>query len=396
MEKKAVGIICEYNPFHNGHLYHLQKVQELFPEETIILVMTGCFTQRGEPSLISKWDKTDIALHYGVDLVVELPFVFGTQSADTFAKASIILLDALKVSHLVFGTESNDIDSLTKMADFQLHNPLYKEEVKDLLKSGINYPTAMAKALENLSSKKIEKPNDLLGLSYIKAIQEIHSSIIPVSIQRTHDYHNLKLEGSLASASAIRKALQENKDISAFVPSYSLSHLQNPVFIEKYFPFLKYKIYTETPFLKKYKTVDEGLDDRIEKNINKSDSYESFIQNVKTKRYTYNKLSRMCTHILCNFTKEEGKEIQVPTYIRILGFSSKGRSYLKQIKKTVKLPIITRFGDIKSPILDLEMRATKVYASVLPETDKTALIEKEYQSPPIYKDLQNILERKEI
>ena len=158
---KSVGIICEYNPFHNGHLYHLDKVKELYPDHAIILIMSGNFTERGDVSIINKWDKTSIALKYGVDLVIELPYVFASESADKFAYASIRLLDLLGVDALVFGSESNNVDLLYTLADTQLNNKKYDKLVKEYIDEGINYPTALSKALFDITGKKIDKPNDI-------------------------------------------------------------------------------------------------------------------------------------------------------------------------------------------------------------------------------------------
>ena len=164
-----VGIICEYNPFHNGHLYHLNKVKELFPNEIITLVLIGNFVNRGDMSVINKWDKTKLALDYGVDLVVELPFMFATQSADIYAYGAISILDNLKCDYLVFGSESNDIDTLIKIADT-------KVDIKDLLKKGYNYPKAIDIALKKKLNISINTPNDLLGISYIKAIEKLNQN----------------------------------------------------------------------------------------------------------------------------------------------------------------------------------------------------------------------------
>ncbi|HHW68951.1 MAG TPA: nucleotidyltransferase family protein, partial [Tenericutes bacterium] len=142
---KSVGLICEYNPFHNGHLYHLNKIKEMFKDYVVILVLTGNFTQRGDASILNKWDKTDIALHYGIDIVIELPFVFSTQSADTFAKGSIQILEHMKVEHLVFGSESNDIDLLKKLANIQINNIEYETRVKNYVNDGLSYPSAVSK-----------------------------------------------------------------------------------------------------------------------------------------------------------------------------------------------------------------------------------------------------------
>ena len=379
---KSVGIICEYNPFHNGHLYHINKVKELYPDHTIVLVMSGNFTQRGDVSIINKWDKTEIALHYGVDIVVELPYVFATESADKFAKASIEILDQLNVDYIVFGSESNNIEKLKEIADIQLNNKKYDKLVKEYLSEGINYPTALSKAIYTLTNKKIDKPNDILALSYIREIIKQEADIEPISIKRNNDYNSLELNDGMTSASSIRYALENNEDISSYVPDKTKEYLDNPMFNNNYFSLLKYKILTEKD-LSIYQTVDEGIKNRLKKYIINSKDLNEFILKVKTKRYTYNKLNRMFNHIICNFTKEEAEQFTEIEYIRILGFSYKGQTYLNKIKKEIEIPIITTFSNIKSDMLDVEFRTTCVYASVLNEKDKIKLIESEYKNSPI-------------
>ena len=380
---KSVGIICEYNPFHNGHLYHINKIKEMFPNHTIILVMSGNFTQRGDVSLINKWDKCEIALNYGVDLVVELPFVFSTQSADVFANASIKILNGLKCEYLVFGSECNNIKKLTEMAETQLNNKKYDNLVRDYLDEGINYPTALSKALFTLTGKKIDKPNDILGITYIREIIKLKSTIKPICIKRNNDYNSLELNEGITSATSIRYALENNSDIKSYVPEFTLEKLNHPIFNNNYFNLLKYKILSDIDNLDKYLTVDEGIENRIKKYIINSKDMNELILKVKTKRYTYNKLNRMFTHILCNYTKEENREFDTIEYIRILGFNINGQNYLNKIKKEVDIPIITNYSSIKSKMLELEMRVTSIYASILDEKNKIQLIEAEYKNGPI-------------
>ena len=197
---KAVGIICEYNPFHNGHLYHLTKVKELFPNDTIVLVLSPTFSQRGVPSIINKWEKTTLALEYGIDLIVELPYPFACQSADFFAKGSIQILKELKVSNLVFGSECNNIETLTKIAKVQIENKECDNLVQDYLQQGINYPTALSRAIKKLTNECVLNPNDLLGVSYIKEIIKQKSNIIPHCIKRTNDYHSNDAKDGIKSA----------------------------------------------------------------------------------------------------------------------------------------------------------------------------------------------------
>lgn len=382
---RSVGIICEYNPFHNGHLFHLEQIKEKFPNHRIVLVMSGNFTQRGDVSIINKWDKTEIALFYGVDLVVELPFVFAVQSADIFARASIELLNMLQVEYLVFGSECNQVDRLIECAKIQLENKKYNKLVKQYLEEGINYPTALSKALYDLTGKRIKEPNDILGMTYIREILRIGSTIKPVSIPRQNNYNSLELEGSMSSATSIRHALQEGRYVLDYVPTETLKYLTEPHFTSDYFSLLKYKILSDLEHLDLYQTVDEGIENRIHKFIISSKTLDELILKMKTKRYTYNKLARMFTHILCNVTKEEMKQFQKIEYIRILGFNKKGRELLKEIKDQVSVPIITNFSSLKHPMLDIEFRATCIYASILDEQKKIKLIESEYKNSPIIK-----------
>ena len=379
---KSVGIICEYNPFHNGHLYHINKVKEMYPDYTIILIMSGNFTERGDVSLINKWDKTEIALYYGVDIVVELPYVFASESADKFAYAAICLLKNLNVDYLVFGSESNNIKKLIEVANIQLKDKKYDKLVKEYMSEGINYPTALSKAIYALTNKKIDKPNDILALSYIREIIKQEAFIEPISIKRNNDYNSLELNDGITSATSIRYALENNLNIDNYIPDKTKDYLYNLRFNNDYFNLLKYKILTEKD-LSIYQTVDEGIENRLKKYIINSKDLNEFILKVKTKRYTYNKLNRMFNHIICNFTKEEANKYSKIEYIRVLGFSYKGQNYLNKIKKITNIPIVTKFSSIKSGMLDIEFRVTCCYASIKQEKDKTKLIECEYKNSPI-------------
>ncbi len=376
---KVIGIIAEYNPFHNGHLYQINKIKEMYPDSILIGVVSSSFTQRGDISILNKWDKAKLSLANGLDLVIELPFVYATQSSDIFAKGAIDILNKLKIDTLVFGTESDNIDKLKELADTQLNNKEYNIKVKEYLDKGLNYPTALNKALIELSSSKVDTPNDLLALSYIKEIKRNNYNIEVINIQRTTSYHGKDIKDNITSASNIRKLYLEEKDISNLIP-YNQDILYK-VDMNKYFNYLKYKIVTEESNINKYQTVDEGIENRIIKEINSSNTYEELIQNIKTKRYTYNKISRMLLHILTSFTKEEASNIKID-YIRLLGFSPNGKKYLNKIKKDIKVPIITRYKKEISKELDIELRITKVYNIVTNNNE----IDKEYNSIPIIKD----------
>ena len=360
---KSIGIIAEYNPFHNGHLYHLNKIKEKYPDHTIVLVMSGNYTERGDVSIIDKWKKAEIAQKAGIDLIVELPFPFATQSADYFSYGAITLLEHLKVEKVVFGSESNNIEDLETIVDCQLNNEDFDKLVKVYSKFGKNYPTALSLALKDLTGKEITTPNDLLGISYIKAIKKNNYNIKPETIQRTNLYHEEELNEEIASATAIRKALKENKDIEKHVPDFTLPYLKDLHFIEDYYTLLKYKILTEDD-LSKYQTVDEGIDQLLKKEISTSSTYEELVTKLKSKRYTYNKITRMLLHILCNFTKEKAKQFQDISYIRLLGFNEKGRQYLNSIKKDIEVPIISKINRTKDPMLEFEIQTTKIYSLI--------------------------------
>ncbi|MBR3230343.1 MAG: nucleotidyltransferase [Bacilli bacterium] len=350
---KSVGIICEYNPFHNGHVYHIKKVKEMFPNYIIVLIMSGNFTQRGEVSLIDKWKKTDIALNY-VDLVVELPFVFASQSADIFARGACDILKLLNAEALVFGSESDDVASLERFVKIQ-DSSEYNNLVKDYLGEGYNYPTCLSKALYDICGDTVKSSNDLLGLSYVKEL--IGSSVKYYSIKRTNDYLSKELGESISSGTSIRNALKNGKDVKKYVPKCSYEYLNNVHFTSDYFTLLKYKIISDD--ISKYQTVDEGIENRLKKVINDVNSLEDLIEKVKTKRYTYNKICRMLIHILTGFTKEEASKLET-SYIRILGFNKKGKAYLKSIKDKCPVPIIVNY-EKDNKYLNIESRVSNIY-----------------------------------
>ena len=375
---ESIGIIAEYNPFHNGHLYHIKKIKEKYPDATIILVMSGNFTERGDIALIDKWKRTKIALLSGIDLVIELPFPFATQSADYFSYGAITLLEKLKVEKVIFGSESDDIETLNLIAKTQLDNEDFDKLIKIYSKLGKNYPTAISLAIKDLTNKEITTPNDLLGVSYIKTILKYNYKIIPETIKRTNDYHNEIMNEEISSATAIRKALKEGKSVKKQVPEYTYSYLCDLHFMDDYYQILKYKIITEKD-LSIYTSVEEGLDKLLKKEITRASSYDDLIKHIKSKRYTYNKLQRMLLHILCNFTKEEKNNFNEITYIRILGLNNKGQKYLNNIKKDLDIPLISKIMKEKDPMLSFEIETSKIYALTLDENKQEDLIKQEYQ-----------------
>ena len=380
MEK--VGIICEYNPFHNGHIYHLKTIREMFPDCFITLILSSSFTERGELSFLTKWDKTRIALEYGVDLVIELPFVFATQAADKFAEVAVSILEKLKMDYLIFGSETNDIEVFKNLVSTMLYNKEYDNLVKKFLDLGNNYPNSVSKALYDLTNTKLIYSNDILAISYIKAIMLNDYKIKPLTIKRTNNYLSTNLTLDISSATSIRKAYLENQDIRSQVPPITYKLLDiNKDYLNNYFYLLKYKLINEINELDSYLDVDEGIDKRIKKIIFKVNSYQELIDSIKTKRYTYTRLNRMFLHILLNL-KKENMPYSID-YIRVLGFTSRGRNYLRTIKNQIDIPIVTHYKDNDEPVLKFELKATILYLYIINKED---LITEELKSIPIRKD----------
>ena len=273
--KKVIGIIAEYNPFHNGHIYQIKKIKENYPNSIIIVCTSSSFTQRGELSILNKWEKAKVSLLNGVDIVIELPYVYSTQSSDTFAKYGVSLLEKFHINYLCFGSESNDTTKLLDAAKTQINNIEFDNKVKFYMKEGYNYPTSLNNALKELINYDIKEPNDLLAISYIKEIINNNYNIEVFNIKRTNSYHDLSLDNKIVSASNIRNKLLENKNIKDKVPKETYDILKNKSLENKYFEFLKYKIISETD-LEKYVDVDEGLNVRIKKYINKL-SYSNLV-----------------------------------------------------------------------------------------------------------------------
>ena len=385
MSKHIVGIIAEYNPFHNGHLYHIEKVKEMFPNSPIILVLGGNFTERGDISILDKWEKTAIAIKNGIDLVVELPFPFSCASADIFAKGSIDILNHLRVTDLVFGSESDDIEGIKKLVETELSNPDFDNLVQVYLRMGYNYPTSLSKALEDITGDCFKLPNDILGISYVKAIYANNYKITPHTIKRTNDYHSKELNNiSINSATSIRDALLNNKDIKNSVPSITYNYLKNKKIpkLDNYFNLLKYKIISSND-LTIYNLVDSGMETKLKKEILNSYSFDELINKVKSKNATYAKISRILIYILCDYTKDMAKEFKEIKYIRLLGFSNKGRDYLNKIKKDIDIPIISKFTREKDKMLEYEYQITKIYSLVFEKDKSKSLIEAEYKMKPI-------------
>ena len=376
---KIIGIIAEYNPFHNGHLYQIKKIKEKYKDSLIIVVLSSSFSQRGEPIILSKHERTDIILNNNVDIVIELPYVFSTQSADIFAKGAISILNSIGINTLSFGIESN-INNLQKAAEIQLNNKEFDLKVKEYMDKKYNYRSSVAKSIFDLINITVDSPNDILAVSYIKEILKQNKNIEILPIKRTSTYTDLKSKNKIVSASNIRNKLGK-ENIKKYVPKETYKYLKNFKYNDNlYFKLLKYKIFTNNN-LNNILLVDEGIENRINKYIKVSNNINELISNIKTKRYTENKIRRTLCHILCDYTKEKNKEFTDIEYIKILGFNEKGKKYLNIIKNKTKYQILTNYKK-GFHMLEEEIKISQIYDLL---TNKNTFLD-EYKKGPNYKN----------
>ncbi len=368
---RVLGIIAEYNPFHNGHLYQLQKSIDMTEADFVVAIVSGSFTQRGEPAIASKWSRAEMAVRNGIDLIIELPFVFACNNAEYFAKGAIEILNRLGcVTHLSFGSESGDLTQLKTAANFlSYETDEFKNNLKSNLDAGLSYPKSRSEAVkvtlgEQYSNLMVD-PNNILAIEYLKQLHLTNSDIIPVTVKRyIADYHDKKLIGNIASASAIRKALignEFNADIiEKFIPQETLDvFIKNCKYAclihsnfkldELYYNMVTSKILTtKCSDLKEIFSVAEGLENKLKETIRISNNLIELKDHLKSKRYTATRISRILTHIAMGLTKTDFNDILETNeyYAHILGFNKKGAKLLKIIKNSEKatLPCITNIN----------------------------------------------------
>nr|WP_263328121.1 nucleotidyltransferase [Neobacillus sp. Marseille-Q6967] len=401
---KAVGVIVEYNPFHNGHAYHVQSAKEASGADVVVAVMSGNFLQRGEPALVSKWYRTKMALLNGVDVVIELPYQFAVQKAETFANGAVSILDAVGCHSLCFGSESGDILSFKKTIKFIERNQQQLDDnIQKNIKTGVSYPKALSLSYQEMSSGEefvnLAKPNNILGYHYIKSLLEQNSHIEPLTVQRKNaDYHDEHFATeTIASATSIRKALFSNNEdhpsIEQYVPETTYQLLKDYQFDfggfhrwENYWPLLQFRLIQSSPNeLREIYEVEEGLEHRLKGAAITSISFQDFMQQVKTKRYTWTRLQRICVHILTNSKKDEMKTgLEKASYLRLLGMTQKGKEYLNKQKSHVSLPLVSKLSAFKQPVIMHDIKASQIYSLGLGSASAARLSQLEYKQPPIY------------
>jgi len=383
---KILGIITEYNPFHNGHLYHLFKAKEITGADYVVAVMSGNFLQRGEPAIINKWARTKMALNAGVDLIIELPFVFSTQDANGFAFGAVKLLDSLQIiDYLCFGCETDNLDTLYSISNFLHIEPQkYKELIVHNSKNGYEFPRARAQALceyhrivgidglEKISplelSKLLKYPNNILALEYIKHLINLKSKIKPMAIKRMGaGYHQKNIKGKISSATSIRNEILSslsspktdlfilNDKIKSTIPQSGFPILEKelregrgPITSDSYRQYILATLRRMSlEDISRVQGVTEGLENRIKKASLKSSTVEQLINSIKTRRYTRTKIQRIILHLMMNLSKKDVKTFNRcgPLYARVLGFSRKGKTLLRTIKKISSTPLISKLSN---------------------------------------------------
>lgn len=396
---KAVGLVTEYNPFHNGHLYHLNKAMEITEADISVAVMSGDFVQRGEPAVLDKYTRTSMALNSGVNLVVELPVNYAVSSAESFATGALKVLDHIKADSIAFGSESGDIERLSKLAHILCDNEdtLYKE-ISKYTANGISYAAARQKVVEKLTDKDtaamLTSSNNILAVEYLKAIIKNNYAIKPYTVQRQGDaYNDTNIRSDYASATALRGNLKAD-NISKYIPVKAgliLSSNANYIYPDDITEVLFTRLldilfasnYDKNVFIEnvmQYPDVSKEIAGRLYKSAmdmitrtvpqgaeskdNGVFSFGSLCEHIKTKEVPLSRIKRALVRITLGLDKKHMEKYSNAPYIRVLGFDKKGQEYLSYIRKTVEVPLITKTADYKEMLLD-DIHAANIYNMIV-------------------------------
>ena len=396
---KAVGLVTEYNPFHNGHLYHLNKAMELTGADISVAVMSGDFVQRGELAVLDKYTRASMALNSGVNLVVELPVNYAVSSAESFAAGALKVLDYIKADSIAFGSESGNIERLSKLAHILCDNEdtLYKE-ISKYTANGISYAAARQKVVEKLTDKDtaamLTSSNNILAVEYQKAIIKNNYAIKPYTIKRQGDsYNDTDIRSEYASATALRGNLKAD-NISKYIPVKAgliLSSNTNYIYPDDITEALFTRLlgilfassYDKNVFIEnvmRYPDVNKEIAGRLYKSAmdmitrtvpqgaeskdNGAFSFGSLCEHIKTKEVPLSRIKRALVRITLGLDKKHMEKYANEPYIRVLGFDKKGQEYLSYIRKTVEVPLITKTADYKEMLLD-DIHAANIYNMIV-------------------------------
>lgn len=384
---KILAIICEYNPFHNGHLHQLNESIKLVKPDYVVCIMSGNFVERGNTALINKWARTEMALNSGVDMVIELPTIYSISSAENFASGAIKILNSFNLDTVLsFGSECGDIAILNKFAEILYKEPTeYVTMLNHELSKGLSFPKARENAMLlyindiRNSANVLSGSNNILALEYLKQIMKTGNKISPITVKRIGtEYNSLSQSNNIASATAIRKMLIQKKPVKDFMPNSSYTILKEELGNGRYVldisQFEKQIIYKlrcmSIEQIANLPDVSEGLEYKIKDAANSCNTLETLMLMIKSKRYTMTRINRILLYALLNITKQDYINSQkISPYIRVLGMSENGKLLLSELSRNRKLNIITsvkQFMDknnnkILNSMLEKDILATNIY-----------------------------------
>lgn len=383
---KVLGIIAEYNPMHTGHIYHISKAKEITGCDTVIVIMSGSFTQQGNIAIINKFERAKQAIQNGVDLVIEIPSAFASSDAGNFAYKSVSILNDLNVDAICFGAETDNIERLKLISETLIYKD--KEiwiEIKNELKKGISFAKARNNSLNKFLNEDdiniILSPNNILALEYLKTLKVLNSNIIPFAIHRESNFNSHILENCYTSSTSIRKALEKKcnlNDIQKYISENVSKYLKNNkiIFNNDFFEILKYKIISMNENdLKKINGVSEGIENKLKKEICNSYSYDEFLFKIKSKRYELSRIKRILVNILLNIYKDDFNLLKEnnSNYAHILAFNHDKKDLLSHISNTSNIPVISSLNNktlsylnkYQKLSLDIDIYASNIYSMLI-------------------------------
>ncbi len=377
--QKVAAIICEYNPFHNGHKYHIEQTKKQTGAQYVICIMSGSMVQRGEIAITDKWQRAQTAVNSGADLVIELPAYYVLQSAQNFAFGAVDLLNKSGVvDYLSFGSETGDIEHLKSISNIIDTQPeVFTNTLKQQMDIGIGYPAAFEAALSACGIKDKLSPNDILAVNYIKALMQLNSAIVPVAVPRTSNYHSTSANGNCASATAVRNMIKTGDDISSLVPQipsdiYNESRLESLV--------LGFFRLAQPHSLRDILGMEEGLAERMISCAKKAASLDEFINSCVTKRYTAHRIRRV---MMCSCLGiKKGFECD---YIRVLASNKNGFEIILQIKQKGLVDVITKMADFKphkNSSIQFDIMSTDI-AALCSQIEQNRIASRDYTAPPV-------------
>lgn len=361
---KTCGITTEYNPFHNGHAYQIEQARKITGCDAVIAVMSGNFVQRGEPAVVDKFKRAEAAIRNGCDVVIELPYIYATQSASGFAHGAVSLLKLAGVSSICFGSECGNLENLMDIAD----TPVNPDHLHMSMDKGMSFP----KAYSLLTSEM--KPNDILAVSYLKEMKG--SGIEPVVIQRTSNYLSEEM-GPVASALAIRNAMHNGDEYNDSTPMAEVLKDSDPVWLEQFYPYIRTYLLTSDPQrLSETFLFTEGIENHLIRCAKENSTWNGFLRDAVTYRYTAGRIRRCLLQAINQVTKYEVSRLPKLDTLRVLAFNETGRQWLHEMRKS-DVRIASRFADVPYPWRVLEYRTSVMYTSVLPEEERERILKQE-------------------